>query len=57
MIIVRINKDGKEIAMCEIWKNEYDTMFTVRKNGIKSIYGDKEQGEQGFTDMIEIDLE
>ena len=56
-MIVRIFKDGKEIAMCETYKNEYDVMFVERKNGIKAIYGDKEQGKRGFTDMIEIELE
>ena len=56
-MIIRINKDGQEIANCEIMMNEYGTMMVLQKEGIKALFHDKEQGKSGFTDMLEIDLE
>ena len=56
---IKINdKDGKEIAMCEVAKDEMGNMLIYNEKGIKNIFHEYEQTEkEGFTDILEIDLE
>ncbi len=56
-MIIRINKDGKEIANCEIMINEYGTMMVLQKEGIKAMFHEQKEEKSEMTDILEIDLE
>lgn len=54
---IRINnKDGINIAECELWKDEYDNTFLKSSANIKKVYSNLEQGENGFEEVIDIDV-
>ena len=57
-MIIRINdKDGNNIAECELTHHDIGIWYTQEKNNIKNIYSDIKQTETGFDDIIDIDIE
>lgn len=57
-MIIRINnKNGKNIAKCELWKDEYDNTLLRGSNNVKNVYSDLEQNEYGFEEVIDIDVD
>lgn len=55
-MIIKINKDGKNIAKLEVTIDDYDNWYLVNKENIKNIYIDMAQGKNGFTECLDIDL-
>lgn len=55
-MIIRILKENGNVAECEITMNEWGTYLLLGKKNIKSVYTDMIQGENGFQDIIEIEL-
>lgn len=55
-MILRIRFDGK-IAECELMNDEFGNWLCLKKKNIENIFCDMEQGENGFQDVIEIDLQ
>lgn len=55
-MIIKINKDGKNVANLEIAIDDYDNYYLVDKNNIKNVYIDMAQGKNGFTECLDIDL-
>lgn len=57
-MIIKINDNcGKNIAKCEIFWDECDCLRLSSKENIKNIYDEMEQGDCGFTECIEIDID
>lgn len=55
---IRINdKNGNNIAECELSHHDIGIWYTISKSNIENVYGDIEQGEQGFVDVIDIDVD
>lgn len=55
---IKINdKLGKKIAECELYHEDIGLFYTKNKSNIAGIYGEIEQTEQGFIDVIDIDIE
>lgn len=57
-MIIRINdKNGNNIAECELIQHDIGIWNTQYKKNIKKIYVDIAQNERGFTDVLDIDIE
>ena len=55
---IRINdKDGNNIAECELFHHDIGIWFTQNKKNVKKIWGDIEDGRFGFIDVLDIDIE
>ena len=55
-IILRINKNGKNIAKCELYNEDIGIWYSLKKKNIDNIYGDITQTDKGFIDVLDIDL-
>ena len=55
-IIIRINKNGKNIAECELFNEDIGIWYALKKENIDNIYGDITQTDKGFIDILDIDL-
>ena len=57
-MIIRINdKNGNKIAECDLYYQDIGIWYTNNKENILNIYSDIEQGESGFTNVIDIDVD
>ena len=56
-MIIRINDEkGNNVAECEILQHDIGIWRTADKTNIENIFVDIVQGESGFTDVIDIDV-
>lgn len=56
-MIIRINdKNGNNIAECDLYHHDIGIWNVNSKSNISSIYGDIIQTETGFDDVIDIDI-
>lgn len=57
-MIIRINdKNGNNIAECDLYHHDIGIWNANSKSNISSIYGDIIQTETGFDDVIDIDID
>ena len=57
-MIIRINdKNGNNIAECDLYHHDIGIWNANSKSNISSIYGDIIQTERGFDDVIDIDID
>lgn len=57
-MIIRINdKNGKNIAECDLQHHDIGIWYTNHKSNILNIYGDIIQTETGFDDVLDIDID
>lgn len=57
-MIIRINdKNGNNIAECDLYHHDIGIWNANSKSNISNIYGDIIQTEQGFDDVIDIDID
>ena len=57
-MIIRINdKNGNNIAECDLYHHDIGIWNANSKSNISSIYGDIIQTETGFDDIIDIDID
>ena len=57
-MIIRINdKNGNNIAECDLYHHDIRIWYANSKSNISSICGDIIQTEQGFDDVIDIDID
>lgn len=55
---IRINdKNGNNIAKCDLHHHDIGIWYIKQKSNISNIYGDIIQTETGFDDIIDIDIE
>lgn len=57
-LIIRINnKEGKNIGKCDLYQQDIGIWYINKKQNINNIYGDIIQTKNGFTDVLDIDLD
>ena len=57
-MIIRINnKEGKNIGECDLYQHDIGIWYINEKQNINHIYGDIIQTKNGFTDVLDIDLD
>lgn len=57
-MIIRINdKNGNNIAECDLSHHDIGIWYTNQKSNISNVYGDIIQTEKGFDDVIDIDID
>lgn len=57
-MIIRINdKNGNNIAECDLYKHDIGVWYTNHKSNILNIYGDIIQTETEFDDILDIDID
>ena len=57
-MIIRINdKNGNNIAECNLYHHDIGVWYTNEKKNIKNVFGDIIQKEYGFDDVIDIDID
>lgn len=57
-MIIRINdKNGNNIAECDLLHHDIGIWYTNQKSNISNVYGDIIQTEKGFDDVIDIDID
>ena len=58
-MIIKINKNGKCIGKVELRRDDFydDDWRALNKENVQNVYIKMEQGENGFTECIDIDLE
>lgn len=57
-MIIRINdKNGNNIAECDLSHHDIGIWYTHQKSNISNVYGDIIQTEKGFDDVIDIDID
>lgn len=57
-MIIRINdKNGNNIAECDLYHHDIGIWNANSKSNISSIHGDIIQTERGFDDVIDIDID
>lgn len=55
---IRINdKNGNNIAECDLYHHDIGIWYTNHKSNILNIYGDIIQTETGFDDVLDIDID
>lgn len=55
---IRINdKNGNNIAECDLYHQDIGVWYTNHKSNILNIYGDIIQTETGFDDVLDIDID
>lgn len=55
---IRINdKNGNNIAECDLYHHDIGVWYTNHKSNILNIYGDIIQTETGFDDVLDIDVD
>lgn len=55
-MIIKINKNKKNIAKLEITIDDYDNWYVVSQENIKNTNIDMEKGKNEFTECLNIDL-
>ena len=57
MIIKINNKYGEEIAECSLFRDEYNNLLLTHSSNCINVYSDMEQGDYGFEEVIDIDVD
>lgn len=50
------NRDGKNVAECILFRDEYNNLLLTHSSNCLNVYADMEQGDYGFEEVIDIDV-
>ena len=51
------NKDGKNVAECILFRDEYNNLLLTHSSNCLNVYANMEQGDYGFEEVIDIDVD